>query len=72
MWSAEIKDLDKLYQTFKGQHAKLDKELDKLITTDDENMALVYSRRCMEVLIADLCETELKRPRGTEPLQRDY
>jgi hypothetical protein len=69
MWSAEIKDLDKLYQTFKGQHPKLDKEMDKLITTDDENVALVYSRRCLEVIIGDLCETELGRPRGTEPLK---
>jgi len=69
MWSAEIKELKKLYQTFQGQHPKLDKELDKLIITDDENMALVYARRSLEVMITDLCETELDRPRGTEPLR---
>ena len=69
MWSAEIKDLKTLYLTCKGQHARLDKELDKLIVTEDENMALVYSRRCLEVIITDLCETELNRGRGTEPLK---
>ncbi len=69
IWSIEIKDLKNLYQTFKGQHPKLDKELDKLTTTDDENMALVYSRRCLEVIITHLCESELKRSRGTEPLK---
>jgi TolB-like protein/tetratricopeptide (TPR) repeat protein len=69
IWSAEIKDLDKLFDSFKGQHPKLDKELEKLIKTDDENMVLIYARRCIEVIITDLCERELKRPRGTEPLK---
>jgi len=32
-------------------------------------MVLVYSRRCLEVIITDLSERELKRPRGTEPLK---
>jgi TolB-like protein/Tfp pilus assembly protein PilF len=30
---------------------------------------MLYSRRCLEVIIADLCECELKRPRQTEPLK---
>jgi hypothetical protein len=29
----------------------------------------VYARRCLEVIITDLSERELKRPRGTEPLK---
>ena len=41
----------------------------KLIKTDDENVVLIYSRRCLEVIITDLSERELKRPRGTEPLK---
>jgi len=69
IWSAEIKDLEKLYDSFKGQHPRLDKELEKLIKADDENMVLVYARRCLEVIITDLCERELKRDRGTEPLK---
>jgi tetratricopeptide (TPR) repeat protein len=32
-------------------------------------MILLYSRRCLEIIITDLCECELKRPRKTEPLQ---
>ena len=69
IWSTEIKDLEKLYDSFKGRYPKLDKELEKLIITDDENMVLIYARRCLEVIITDLCERELKRDRGTEPLK---
>jgi hypothetical protein len=67
IWSTEIKDLEKLQDSIKDQHPKLDRELEKLINADDENMVLVYSRRCLEVIITDLSERELKRPRGTEP-----
>ena len=69
IWSAEIKDLEKLYESFNGQLPELEKELDRLIRADDENMILLYSRRCLEVIITDLCECELKRPRKTEPLK---
>ena len=70
IWSAEIKEINQIYQSVKGRLPQLEKELSKLVTTDDENMLLVYSRRCLEVIITDLCELELKRHRGTEPLQR--
>jgi hypothetical protein len=30
---------------------------------------LLYSRRCLEIIVTDLCECELKRPRKTEPLK---
>jgi hypothetical protein len=68
-WSAEIKELEKLYDSFKGQLPDLEKELEQLIKTEDPNVALLYSRRCLEVIITDLCENELKRPRKTEPLK---
>lgn len=68
-WSFELKDLEKLYDSFKGQQPKLEKELEKLIKTDDENMVLVYARRCLEVIITDVTERELMRSRGTEPLK---
>jgi len=55
IWSAEIKELEKLYESLKGQLPDLEKELGKLIKADDENMILLYSRRCLEVLIIDLC-----------------
>jgi tetratricopeptide (TPR) repeat protein len=69
IWSSEIKELERLYESLKGQLPDLEKELERLIKADDENMILLYSRRCLEVIITDLCECELKRPRKTEPLQ---
>jgi adenylate cyclase len=69
IWSPEIKELEKLFESFKGQFPDLEKELGRLIKADDENMILLYSRRCLEVIITDLCECELKRPRKTEPLK---
>ena len=70
IWSSEIKDLEHVSKSMKGAFPELEKELVKLIGTDDENMLLVYSRRCLEVIITWLSEHELKRDRGTEPLQR--
>ena len=69
IWSAEIKEIESLYASIKGRFPELEKELVRLISASDENMVLVYSRRCLEVIITDLCECELKRPRKTEPLQ---
>ena len=69
IWSAEINVLERLCESLKGQLPDLEKELERLIKTDDENMILLYSRRCLEVIITDLRECELKRPRKTEPLK---
>jgi uncharacterized protein (TIGR02145 family) len=69
IWSGEIKDLDKLYSSFKGHLPDIVKEMEQLIKTDDANVVMLYSRRCLEVIVTDLCETELKRPRKTEPLK---
>lgn len=69
IWSAEIKELEILYASVKGQFPELEKEMERLVKADDENMVLLYSRRCLEVIITDLCECELKRPRKTEPLK---
>jgi tetratricopeptide (TPR) repeat protein len=69
IWSAEIKELESLYTSLKGQLPDLEKELEQLIRFDDANVILIYSRRCLEVIITDLCECELKRPRRTEPLK---
>ena len=69
IWSSEIKELVKLRNYIKGRYPLIDRELEKLIKTDDENMVLIYSRRCLEVIITDLCERDLNKPRGTEPLK---
>ena len=69
IWSAEINEIEKLFESMKGQFPELEKELGNLIKTEDENVIMLYSRRCLEVIITDLCECELKRPRKTEPLK---
>ena len=69
IWSAEIKELEKLPESLKGQFSELEKELEHLIQTEDANVVMLYSRRCLEVIITDLCECELGRPRKTEPLK---
>jgi len=69
IWSTEIKELETLFPSIKGRFPELEKELGQLIQTADANVILLYSRRCLEVIITDLCECELKRPRKTEPLK---
>jgi TolB-like protein/Flp pilus assembly protein TadD len=69
IWSSEIKELETLLASIQGQFPDLEKELEQLIETKDANVILIYSRRCLEVIITDLCENELKRPRKTEPLK---
>ena len=69
IWSAELKEIEKLYESFKGQLPELEKELVQLIRTEDANVVLLYSRRSLEVIITGLCECELRRERGTEPLK---
>jgi len=69
IWSAEIKELERINESIRGQLPDLEKELLQLIKFDDPNVLLLYSRRCLEVIITDLCENELKRPRRTDPLK---
>src|SRR4030043_1172509 len=69
IWSAEIKELEKLFESLKGHFPDLEKELEQLIKFDDPNVIMLYARRCLEIIITDLCECELKRPRKTEPLK---
>jgi tetratricopeptide (TPR) repeat protein len=69
LWSSEIKELEILYTSIKGRFPVLEKELEQLIETKDANVIMLYSRRCLEVIITDLCECELNRPRKTEPLK---
>jgi len=69
IWSAEIKELERLNDSLTGKSPMLEKEMGLLLRTEDENVAMLYSRRCLEVIVTDLCESELKRPRKTEPLK---
>ncbi len=69
IWSAEIKELERLNVSLIGQFPEIEKEMVQLLKTEDENVAMLYSRRCLETIVTDLCECELKRPRKTEPLK---
>ena len=69
IWSAEIKELERLNVSLIGHFPELEKEMRQLVKTEDENVAMLYSRRCLEIVVTDLCERELKRPRKTEPLK---
>jgi len=69
IWTEEIKEIGRIHDSFKGQLPDLEKELEQLIRFDDPNVLMLYSRRCLEVIITDLCVCELKRPRKTEPLK---
>src|SRR5512136_951719 len=69
IWLSEINELENLYKSLKDQLTDLLKELEQLIKIEDANVALLYSRRCLEVIITDLCECELKKSKGTEPLK---
>ena len=68
-WFGERKEIEKYYKSLKGQFPELERELERLISVEDEIGVLVSSRRSMEVIVSDFCEKELKRPRGTEPLK---
>ena len=69
IWATEIKELERLNISLIGHFPELEKEMVQLLKTEDENVAMLYSRRCLEIIITDLCECELKRPRKTEPLK---
>jgi TolB-like protein len=69
IWTAELKELGRILESFKGNLPELEKEFEQLISFDDPNVLMLYSRRSLEVIITDLCESELKRPRKTEPMK---
>jgi len=69
IWSAEIKELEVITKSFSGQLPELKKELEELLKAENENVVLLYSRRCLEVIVNDLCKIELNRPRKIEPLK---
>ena len=69
IWTVEIKEIERVNESLKDHIPELEKEVGQLLKTEDENVAMLYSRRCLEIVVADLCECELKRPRKTEPLK---
>jgi hypothetical protein len=68
-WTDELIHLEKYLSGISGKIGALEKELQSLIHTSEDVVALLYARRSLEVIIIELCEHELKRARGSEPLQ---
>jgi TolB-like protein len=48
---------------------EVENELGQLLRSEEANVIMLYSRRCLEVIITDLCESELNRLRKTDPLK---
>ena len=69
IWSAEIKELERLNESLIGHFPELEKEFVQLIKTEDENVSYALFKKYLEIIVTDLCECELKRPRKTEPLK---
>ena len=70
IWTAEIKELVKLNEPISGRLPAIEKELESAPENrGQEIVAMLYSRRCLEIIVTYLCESELKRPRKTEPLK---
>ncbi|RLD61974.1 MAG: hypothetical protein DRI95_13605 [Bacteroidetes bacterium] len=57
-WTTEIQELKNYYKSLSGKIAALEKELERLIKVEDEIGVLVSSRRCLEVIVTDICEKE--------------
>ena len=69
IWAAEANELEKLIGSLTSKFPGLLKEVQHLVNTHDPNVAMLYSRSSLEVIVTDLCETGLKRPRKTEPMK---
>jgi hypothetical protein len=54
-WTGELSELDKLYESFRGHLPEIVREMEQLIKTEDPNVVMLYSRRCLEVIVTDLC-----------------
>jgi hypothetical protein len=68
IWTEELKEILKLKSIFTIENTNLVKELDSLLNAQDEVVALLYSRRALEVIVTEICLDKLCRDRGNEPL----
>ena len=67
-WQQEQQELREFHEKLRGRAVALEEELGRVLNSLDEISALVMARRALEVIVIELCERELKRERGTEPL----
>ncbi|WP_295386374.1 tetratricopeptide repeat protein [uncultured Thiodictyon sp.] len=67
-WPRERQELHAYYDRMRGRAVALEEELNAALNSLDLVTALIRARRALEVIVIELCERELKRERGTEPL----
>jgi len=67
-WHPELSELTCLYERIQGRASHIEQELIRIRETRDAVATLLVARRMLEVIVTQVCEETLKRPRGTEPL----
>ena len=65
----EIEELKKYRKTLYGQIPELENELEKLLEAKEEVVVLLFSRRCLEIIVTDICEKESIKLGKTIPLK---
>ncbi|MEN8121839.1 MAG: tetratricopeptide repeat protein [Bacteroidota bacterium] len=68
-WDTEIKELTNYRNTLSGKIPDLEKELEKLLEANEEVVVLLYSRRCLEVMVTEICKEESIKLGKTIPLK---
>jgi hypothetical protein len=67
-WDTELGMLTTFYQSITGEERKLEDELIRIRDTRDAVATLLISRRMLELIVTQVCEQQLKRDRGSEPM----
>ena len=68
-YQKEIEELKSLNINISGKFKELNEELSHLIESDKEVVLLLYSRRCLEVLVREICLKEQIKISETIPLK---
>jgi hypothetical protein len=67
-WHPELSELFGLYERVQGKASLMEQELVRIRETRDAVATLLVTRRMLELIVAQVCEEKLRRPRGSEPL----
>lgn len=67
-WHPELAELTGLYERVQGKASLIEQELIRIRETRDAVATLLVARRMLEVIVTQICEEKLNRPRGNEPL----
>ena len=68
-WTSEFAELASYHKLIKGKSPELEHELGRLLSTDDEVVILLYSRRCLEIMVNEICAAKSIKISKTFPLK---